>query len=130
MCRLRGWIARSIDDPDIRIVHRRLMGSSQQSIWHGRVRWGRLKWYQGSALYYILAVSAYRLFERPFVIGGVGILWGYLRSWMARAPRFDYPDFRRALRRFERLSLLRGKSKAIETFERKIRRQLIEEKLI
>ena len=130
MCRLQGWLARSIDDPDIRIVHRRLMGSSHQSIWHGRVRWGRIKWYQGSEFPYVLAVTAYRLFERPFIIGGLGILWGYLRSWMARAPRFDYPAFRRALRRFERLSLFRGKSRAIEIVEGEIRRQPVEETLI
>jgi len=127
MCRLKGWLARSLDDPEIRIVHRRLMGSSHRSIWHGRMRWGRLKWYQGSALYYILAVTAYRLFERPFLVGGFGILWGYLRSALTHAPRFDYPGFRAALRRFERLSLFRGKSKAIETFEREIGRRPVEE---
>jgi biofilm PGA synthesis N-glycosyltransferase PgaC len=127
ICRLKGWIARSTDDPEIRIVHRRLMGSSHRSIWYGRVRWGRLKWYQGSALYYILGVTAYRLFDRPFVIGGLGILWGYLRSMMAGAPRFDYPGYRTALRRFERISFFRGKAKAIETFEREARQRRVEQ---
>lgn len=129
MCRLKGWMARSVDEPEIRIVHRRLMGSSHRSVWHGRVRWGRLKWYQGSALYYILAVTGYRMFERPFIVGGVGIFWGYLRSAMTRAPRFEYPGFRPTLRRFERLSLFRGKSKAIEAFEREIPSRLVEEQV-
>jgi biofilm PGA synthesis N-glycosyltransferase PgaC len=41
ICRMKGWVARSIDDPELRIIHLRRMGSSQQNFWTGRVRWGR-----------------------------------------------------------------------------------------
>jgi len=122
MCRLHGWKARSLDDPRLRIIHRRLMGSSHKSIWEGRMRWGRLKWYQGSAPYYILAVAAYRLFERPYILGGIGILWGYALSCIRRSPRYEYPGFRHALRVFERTALLRGKAKAIRILEPTTRR--------
>lgn len=47
MCRLKGWIARSVDEPELRINHLRQMGSSQTSIWHGRMRWGRGKYFNG-----------------------------------------------------------------------------------
>lgn len=117
MCRLLGWTARSTDTEELRIIHRRLMGSSQNSIWEGRKRWGRLKWYQGSAPWYIGAVFAYRLVERPYVVGSVGILLGYLESLAKNDPRYDYPGFRDALRRFEWLSLVKGKKAAIEAFE-------------
>ena len=40
MCRMRGWKAQSDDSPELRIVHLRQMGSSQQSLWVGRLRWG------------------------------------------------------------------------------------------
>lgn len=119
MCRLLGWTARSVDTPELRIIHRRLMGSSQNSIWEGRKRWGRLKWYQGSAPWYIGAVFAYRLVERPYVVGSVGILTGYLESLVKNAPRYEYPGYREALRRFELLSLTRGKAAAIRAFRPK-----------
>ena len=41
VCRLNGWIAESVDDPETRIIHLRPMGSSQQNIRVGRVLWGR-----------------------------------------------------------------------------------------
>jgi glycosyltransferase involved in cell wall biosynthesis len=117
MCRLKGWLARSADEKELRLIHRRLMGSSQTSIWHGRKRWGRLKWYMGSSPYYVLGVFLYRLPERPVVRGAVGILYGYLSAAVAREPRYEYPGFRSTLRRFERISSLRGKSAAINHFE-------------
>ncbi|MHC4472416.1 MAG: glycosyltransferase family 2 protein [Planctomycetota bacterium] len=120
MCRMKGWVARSEDRPELRIIHRRLMGSSQVSVWHGRLRWGGGKWFMGSALYYVLAVSFYRIFERPFFIGGLAILFGYLGAMIRRAPRLETPGFRPFLRRFELVSLLRGKNGAIARYNRRI----------
>lgn len=39
-CRMLGWIARSWDEPELRFIHLRPMGSSQQSIITGRRRHG------------------------------------------------------------------------------------------
>lgn len=120
MCRLRGWIARSEDREDIRIVHRRLMGSSHKNIWHGRARWGLAKWYMGSAWYYMLFVAGYRMMERPFLLGGLAILYGYIKAWLTRKPRFEYPGFRRHLRIWERACLLRGKSRVTDEFHQSL----------
>lgn len=117
MCRLKGWAARSTDEPELEVIHRRLMGSSEVGIWHGRKRWGRLKWYMGSAPYYVAAVSLYRMMERPFVVGGLGIAVGYLGSFVRRDEQFGDEAFRKYVRRFERTALLRGKSTAIKRFE-------------
>ena len=38
-----------------------------------------------------------------------------------QAPRYEYPGFRDGLRRFEWLSLTRGKAAAIEAFHRPLR---------
>lgn len=122
MCRLKGWIAGSVDDPDLRIIHHRLMGSSQKGIWTGRKRWGQSKWYMGSAPYFVFAVALYRLIERPFLVGGAGILIGYLGEMFRRAPRFEVPGFRRFLRRFEILVLLRGRATAISLFNTRTRK--------
>ena len=127
MCRLLGWIARSVDEEELRIVHRRLMGSSHVGIWHGRKRWGRSKWFMGSAFYYIVAVSIYRLVERPFVVGGLGIFWGYVSAMLRGVERYEFPGFRAALRRFELFSLLRGKAAAVEATSGEIHKKTREQ---
>ena len=121
LCRLHGWIAGSTDASDLRIIHLRRMGSSHRSFWNGRLRWGRGKWFMGSAWYYVLAVSVYRSFERPYVISGLGILLGYLRAALGRAPRYKDAAFRKHLRRFERRALLFGRQRALRKLERRVR---------
>lgn len=121
MCRMKGWTARSEDRPELRIIHLRQMGSSQQSIWVGRLRWGFGKYYMGSALYYVAAVASYRMFEKPYLVGGWGILWGYLKALFTGASRFENREFRRFLRRFEMQSLLFGKRRATDRHHRQIR---------
>jgi len=121
MCRMKGWVARSDDRPDLRFIHLRQMGSSQQSLWVGRLRWGFGKYFMGSAWYYVAAVALYRMLEKPYVIGGWGIFWGYLRALFAGVPRFDNREFRRFLRRYELASLVFGKRRAADRYHRRIR---------
>jgi len=122
MCRMLGWIAQSEDRPELRFIHLRQMGSSQHSIWVGRLRWGFGKYFMGSAIYYVAAVAFYRMFEKPYIIGGWGILWGYLKALFAGVPRFENKEFRRFLRRFELRSLLFGKRRTVNRYHQNIRR--------
>lgn len=121
MCRMRGWIAGSVHDPEMKVIHLRLMGSSQHSIWAGRTRWGRGKYFMGSAPYYVAAVACYRLFERPFVLGGIGIFWGYLKAWWKGHPRHEDREFRRYFRHYELRSLLFGKRRTLQRYNDSIR---------
>jgi glycosyltransferase involved in cell wall biosynthesis len=93
-CRTLGWEARSFDDPGLAIRHLRQMGSSFRSVYYGRLRWGRGQYFMGTHPLYLLAVTAYRMFERPWVAGGLCILAGYLQAWLQRAPRYDDRPFR------------------------------------
>lgn len=122
MCRLKGWIASSIDEEELRVIHLRPQGSSQKSVWTGRMRWGRGKYFMGSSLAYIIAVSMYRAFERPFVLGGIGILIGYLSAFVRRQPRFEDREYRRFFRRYELKSLLIGKHRTLTVYDRRIRK--------
>jgi hypothetical protein len=122
VCRMKGWIAQSINDVDMRIIHLRPMGSSQQSIWIGRLRWGRGKYFMGSAWYYVLAASVYRSFERPLVIGGMGIALGYFRALLSGCPRYPDRVYRNFLRRFELHSLVIGKRRTVARFNAAARR--------
>jgi len=111
--RMHGYRTRSLPDPELRIVHLRLMGSSEGNIFHGRMRHGRGQWFMGSAWPYVLASSVFRFREKPYVIGGLLMFAGYLAAALRGAPRYDDAAFRRELRRwqFERLKRLgRGQS--------------------
>ena len=112
MCRMKGWVAESQEHPELRIIHRRMMGSSYKGIFHGRQRWGRAKWYMGTGPIYMLAVTAFRMKERPIFVGGFGILVGYIKSMLTGYPRHGTPEFRRFLRKFEHRSLVIGKAAA------------------
>ena len=114
-CRMAGYRTRSVDDPALRFVHLRLMGSSGPGIWAGRQRWGRGQYFMGTHPLYLLAIVAYRALERPYLIGGLGILVGYLRAWLNRMPRYRPPGFQKSLHayQFERLKLDRRLSHEI-----------------
>lgn len=113
-CRMRGWVACSWDDPELRFVHLRPMGSSQQSIIVGRMRHGYGQYFMGSGLLWMIATAVYRIPEKPYVLGGAFILWGWLRSWLKGLPRYEEPGFREFLRRYQWRALIVGKRRAIE----------------
>ena len=120
MCRMKGWKAMSLDRPELRMKHYRPQGSSQQSVWVGRKRWGRGKYFMGSSLPYVIAVSCYRMLERPFVKGGLGILVGYLQAWRGEHERFGDRAYLKHLHRYEMRSLLFGKRRTMERFHQQI----------
>ncbi len=117
-CRMLGWDARSSDDADLRFVHLRVMGSSQKSVFVGRMRHGFGQYFMGTSFPFILVSALYRITETPPVVTSLGILWGYVKSWITRKPRYDDTEFRRFLRRYQWLALFRGKERAIETLMR------------
>ena len=100
-CRMLGWKARSFRDPELRFIHLRPMGSSFRSIYTGRLRWGYGQYFMGTHPLYALAIAVYRALERPWIVGGLLILVGYLGGFLRRRPRYDDPEFRRYLRRWQ-----------------------------
>lgn len=125
-CRMRGWIAMSTDDPELVVRHFRPQGSSQRGIWTGRKRWGRGKYFMGSSLPYVLAVSVYRSLEYPFFIGGLGIFTGYLQAQLTRKPRYADSVYLRFFRKYELECLLRGKRKTLDRYNVRIRSKALE----
>lgn len=114
VCRLRGWIAKSIYEPEIGIIHQRQMGSSDKSVFKGRIRVGAGKWYIGSSLPYVLATAIYRMFDAPYVIGAVLMVYGYVSSMLRGDPRYGNEEYRNYLRSYEWASLVMGKKRATE----------------
>lgn len=110
--RIAGFRTLSIDHPDLRIVHLRLMGSSDRNVFRGRVRWGRGQWFMGSSLLYVLASGAWRTKEKPYFVGGVLIMAGYITAALKREPRYPDLAFRKELQKWQRqrlFGLLQGR---------------------
>lgn len=111
-CRQLGWIAASWDEPELRFAHLRPMGTSHKNWWTGRVRHGFGQYFMGTTPLYMLASAAFRMTRPPVLVGGLGMLHGYFRSMLVRAPRYGDGEFRRFLRRYQWASLLKGKARA------------------
>jgi glycosyltransferase involved in cell wall biosynthesis len=116
-CRMLGWKAASWDDPAIRFIHLRPMGSSHKGILTGRMRHGFGQYFMGTAPAYMLASAVLRMTKRPYVVGGAAMLWGYLKAALDRAPRYDDLAFRSFLRRYQRQALLHGKDAATRALD-------------
>jgi poly-beta-1,6-N-acetyl-D-glucosamine synthase len=116
-CRMHGWIACSWDEPELRFVHLRPMGSSQQGIITGRMRHGFGQYFMGTGFLYILASAISRIHEKPALIGSAAMVWGWLRSALQGKPRYDDLEFRSFLRRYQWRVLLQGKRKALALTE-------------
>jgi len=112
-CRQLGWIAVSWDDPELRFVHLRPMGTSHKNWWTGRVRHGFGQYFMGTSPAWMIASATFRMTRPPVLIGGIAMLWGYFRSMFRREPRYGGAEFRRFLRRYQWACLFHGRTKAL-----------------
>jgi poly-beta-1,6-N-acetyl-D-glucosamine synthase len=104
-CRMFGWKAASYSDDELGILHLRQMGSSFRSVYHGRLRWGRGQYFMGTHPLYVLGISGYRMLERPWIIGGLCILMGYVGSAVRGSPRYEDKAFRSFLHSWQKRKL-------------------------
>jgi biofilm PGA synthesis N-glycosyltransferase PgaC len=62
---------------------------------------------------YLAASALSRANQKPYVVGSLAIMWGWIKSAALRKPRYENSDFRRFLRRYQMRALLVGKRRAI-----------------
>ena len=118
-CRQLGWIACSWDQPELRFVHLRVMGSSQSGVYVGRMRHGYGQYFMGTGIIYMLSTSIYRMFHPPYVFGGLAMFWGYLKSALSRLPKYHDENLRKFISSYQRRCLLQGKKKATQRFDQR-----------
>ena len=116
--RMHGWQAESFDEEELRFEHLRPMGSSQKGIFTGRARHGFGQWFMGSSFHYFAATAAFRMTRRPYVAGGVSMLYGYLKAAFEGQPRYHDTEFRKMLQRYQSRALIVGKRRAIEEIDK------------
>ena len=114
MCRMHGWIAISWDEPELRFIHLRPQGASHKGIFTGRVRMGFGQYYMGTSLLYLTGSVISRLNQKPYVLGQLAVLWGWIGAALRGKPRYENPEFRKFLRRYQWRALLVGKKRAAQ----------------
>ena len=118
-CRQLGWIAVAWDDPDLRFIHLRPMGTSHKNWWTGRTRHGIGQYFMGTTPVWMLASALYRMTRPPRVIGGLAMLYGFGSSMVQRKPRYGDAEFRRFLRSYQWACLFKGKVAATDELNAK-----------
>jgi len=111
-CRMLGWVAESYDEPELRFIHLRPMGSSHKGLVTGRMRHGFGQYFMGTSPTYMAASAVFRMIRPPLLIGGLAMGWGYVKSMLERTPRYEDDEFRRFLRRYQWSCLFLGKARA------------------
>ena len=94
------------------------MGSSQQSVYTGRMRHGYGQYFMGTGFLFMAASALYRITEKPYMLGSLAMLWGWIKSALQRKSRYEDLEFRKFLRRYQMRALVVGKKRAIEEIHR------------
>jgi len=99
-----GWSTRSLGE--LKVLHHRFTGSANGA-WQNAVKNGLWSYIAGYHPLFLLGRCAKRFFEKPAVLGSVGLLHGYLSAWMEGVPQIEDRDVIRYLReqQLRRLSL-------------------------
>jgi len=104
--RRHGWL--TLSDPAIVFIHHRLQGSSFGAV-RGRIIWARGAYAIGSHPLFALARGIFRMFERPWLIGGLAFLWGFFSSYFDPSlQRVQDQELIHYLRREQLYRLLHG----------------------
>jgi poly-beta-1,6-N-acetyl-D-glucosamine synthase len=81
----KGWKTRHF--ADLKFYHLRPEGSAIGG-WKTGILHGHIYYVTGGGLFFLLFKSAHRLITgRPIVLGGVAMLWGYLKARLEGSPR-------------------------------------------
>lgn len=106
-CRIKGYTTLSFHHPEAKLIHHRLMGSSDSNVYKGRVRLGRGIWFMGYHPLYAIASGLFRMHERPYVIGGLIIIASYFWAAIRKDPQLEDPQFISDLRSWQLQKLRR-----------------------
>jgi glycosyltransferase involved in cell wall biosynthesis len=90
-----GWTTMSFFD--LHLIHHRPTGVSW-GFWGGLVKAGHADYVYGSHPAFLTAKVLVNLFKRPYVIGSIALVYGYIAAFFQRRPRVNDPQLIRYLR--------------------------------
>ena len=117
--RMKGWKTRTFSEKTF--AHHRPMGTAESNRWQSKIHYGKKDYFLGNHPLWECFRVMYQMTQRPYVIGGALLGYGYTCAFLGRMPRpisREIIDFSRK-EQLERIKLsLRGllkfKMKAFE----------------
>ena len=97
MARMNGWEVRS--SPDIKAYHHRRTGTEGSNVYRARFIQGRRAYLLGFHPIFQMAKCLARVVEKPYVLGSLSRLMGYVWSGLRRENRPCTDEFVKHLRR-------------------------------
>ena len=91
-----GWKTRTL--PNVKAIHHRPTGGAYGS-WNDRVKAGLANYISGYHPFFMLLKAVNRMLERPFVIGGIALFYGYANGYWKMIPQVNDPALIQYLRR-------------------------------
>ena len=91
-----GWNTNSF--PELHLIHHRFTGSAD-GVLRDRVKYGSVCFICGYHPLFVLARCGYRLFRKPYVLGSLAILYGFLKSYLTHTPQVNDEPMIRYLRK-------------------------------
>lgn len=104
--RMKGWKTRTFTER--KSVHHRPMGTGSGSVLEARFRFGKQDYYLGGHPLWEIFRCVNQMRYKPYVLGGLGLMSGYLWAYLNRVERPVPPEFVR-FRRKEQMERLRDK---------------------
>jgi len=101
--RMMGWTTRSFREKSF--FHYRSLGTAERSLWAATFSYGEKDYYLGNHPVWEAFRIAYRSAKKPFVVGGLALLSGYLWAFLTRMERPVSNDLMRFHRKEELMKL-------------------------
>jgi len=100
-----GWTTRSF--PELHLLHHRYTGAADGT-WANLVKNGRANYVCGYHPAFMLLKCLRRLSYKPYLVGSVALLYGFLTGYTQRIPQVDEPETIKYLRK-QQLARLTGR---------------------
>ena len=113
--RMKGWEVRSFSE--MRFHHYRSLGTAQMGKVRALVDYGKRAYFLGSSPVWHLVRVVYRLWKRPYLVGGVALFIGYFWAAVRRVKRPVSKEMI-AFYRKEQMQRLRRIFKSVFTFKK------------
>jgi len=81
-----GWSTRTFSN--LKVAHHRATGSAN-GVWQNAVKVGAWSYISGYHPLYVLARCGRWSLEKPYIVGAVGLFYGYFNGYFRRTPRAD-----------------------------------------
>ncbi|MBI4527282.1 MAG: glycosyltransferase family 2 protein [Deltaproteobacteria bacterium] len=79
---------KTLNYSDLKVTHLR-QHASAEGILKGKATWGRAAYLIGSHPLFVFGRGLYRMLERPYVIGGIAMWFGYIVAWSKGEPQIQ-----------------------------------------